>query len=523
MTLLSRLLGRRSAAEPEAVRVEPAAPSPPAARRPRLPGRAAARKFMAARPDRLVGGFSGLGLHQSQRMEVRQDLRGLVAHARHAARNLDYVRGYERLVMRNVIGPRGVRLRAQGKRLDGALDQEANARVEAAWSRWGKRGNATTCGRLSWWNVERIAAVALAREGNFLARIRTGPKFGPFAFQLQVLPLDVVDLDLVQTLKGGRYIDGGIEFDAGDRPVAVHMWDVHPGEYHVGRRPSRVRVPVGDLIHLYDPTEPMQALGVPASHTALRRLNMVGRYEEAALTAAHFGAATMAWLKSDPEADDMLPEEVEAGLVARLPPGTDLASWSPSYPDGELPAFTKHMIRGGAAGLGVAYSSLANDLEGANFSSLRAGLGEEREEWRMWQRVIAEGLHGPVFARWLPVAILSGELELPMVDVPGQVQAAEWQPRGWASVNPKDDAAAAEADLRNRLRAPSDILAERGQDFGDTVRRIAEDMATLEAAGIPLPQSMAAQAPGSPAAPAPAGGDPEGDPPDGEDGPEGRT
>ncbi|MEM9782808.1 MAG: phage portal protein [Pseudomonadota bacterium] len=465
---------------------------------------------MAARPDRLASGFAGaLGLLPSQRQEVREDLRGLVGHARHAARNVDYMKAWEAMVRRHVIGHRGIQPAADCCHADGSPDPKAGKAILDAWKRWGKRGVATTCGRLSWWNLENIAATMVAREGNFLAQVRTA---GPFGFQLKPLMIDQLDLDYVEELRDGGYVEGGVEFDADDRPRAFWFWDAHPFDTHgPARHRRRIRVPVGDLIHAWRPTEVAQVLGIPGAHTALRRLNMVGKYEEAALAAAHYGAAQMAIFESedgdvaDGSASGELPiDTIEAGMTAVLPAGMKLADWRPNYPDGEMPAFVAHMLRGAAAGLGVSYSGLANDLTGANFSSLRAGLGEERDEWRMFQRDLAETLHAQVFAAWLPRAIMAGEVRLPFTRIDHWIDSVTWRPRGWASVNPKDDATANDADLANRLRAPSDIVAERGGDFDETVRRIEADLETLRAAGLPVPRAMAqAQAQAQPPAPSP--------------------
>jgi lambda family phage portal protein len=186
-------------------------------------------------------------------------------------------------------------------------------------------------------------------------------------------------------------------------------------------------------------------------------------------------------------------------MTAMLPPGVDLANWSPNYPDGEMPAFNKAMLRGGAAGLGVSYAGLTSDMEGANFSSLRDGRGEERDEWRMFQRDLYETLHAEVFRRWLPGAL--DLIGLPMVKR-DKFDAATWRPRSWPSVNPKEDATAHEMDLRNGLKAPSQIVADRGEDFEATVRRLAADLALLREAGVPIPAVLTG-AP-KPAAPPPA-------------------
>jgi len=495
--LLGRMFGRRP--DPAPARVEPVV-------------RRQVRRFKAARPGRLVGGFGGL-MAESPRAQVRQDMRGLVNHARLAAQNVDYLKSYEMMVRRHVVGHRGIALQVDGRNPDGQPDTVANDAIEKAWTRWGRRGSCTPCGRLSWWQVEKIAATMLAREGNFFLREWTGRRFGPFAYQVQPLSIDLLDLDLMQTLKGGSYIDGGVEFDIFGKPVAFYFFDGHPAESHTGRTRDRIRVPADQVIHVIRHTETGQALGVPESHTALRRFNMLSRYEESALTAAHYGAAAMVFLEQEDDGAPMpdgsdddaeIPEEMEAGTIATLPPGYSVKGNPSNYPDANMPGFMKSLARGGAAGLGVSYAGLSSDMEGANFSSLKDGRGEERDEWRVFQRDLSEGLHDPVFQSWLPRALLTGQVRLPRGAVipPSRVDkfldAATWRGRGWASVNPKDDAVANEKDLSNRLKAPSDIVAERGGDFGQLAARISRDLKVLKKAGVPVSAALAGSPPPSP-------------------------
>jgi capsid protein len=230
------------------------------------------RAFKAARPGRLTGGFSFLGgAGVSSRDETRRDLRGLLAHSRFAAQNVDYVRSYEMMVRRHVVGRAGIALQMDARDPGGAVDRIANEKIEAAWERWGKRGNATPCGRLSWWNVENIAATMLAREGNFLLRVLRGRAFGPFEFQVMPINFDLLDLEHSEDLRDGRYVRSGIEFDNYHRPFAYHLFTAHPTETQgIGKR-RKVRVPASDIIHAWRPTEPEQEFGVPQSHTGARR------------------------------------------------------------------------------------------------------------------------------------------------------------------------------------------------------------------------------------------------------------
>lgn len=477
----------RAAPTPAPVRVEPRVSAEGAA--------PSARAFKAARPGRLANGFL-TGLSSSTRDELRRDIRGLIQHSRHGAQNVDYIRSYEMMVRRHVVGKQGITLQMDCREPDGRADRIANDLIETAWADWGRRGNATPCGRLSWWNIENIAATMIAREGNFLLRVFIGPAFGKYGFQVAPTSIDLLDLSYTEHLDGGRFVLSGIEFDEFARPLAYHLFTTHPAETIGAGLRERVRVPASKIVHVYRPSESNQDLGIPQTHTALRRLNMIGRYEEAALSAAHFGAAAMLFFKQ--ESDDAptdgatapdLPDQIEAGTTAFLPPGVDIANYTPNYPDGEMPAFNKAMLRGGAAGLGVSYAGLTSDMEGANFSSLRDGRGEERDEWRMFQRDLFEGLHDPVFGQWLPVSMATRAVPLPPAKL-DKFRAANWRPRSWASVNPKDDETAAEMQIKNRLRSPSQIAADRGEDYETTARAFAADLALLADLGIAVPQAM---------------------------------
>ncbi len=472
------------------------------------------RRFKAARPGRLANGFGALMMN-SPRAEVRQDFRGLVSHARHAARNNDYLKSYEGMTRRHGVGPNGFSLQMTAKGAEGKLDKSGNAAFEAAWKRWGERGNCTTCGRMNWHQVEKVAATMLGREGNFLLRKWVGRQFGPFGFQVQPLSIDLLDVDMVQSLANGAYIDGGIEFSELGRPLAFHMFDGHPAEPHTGRGQTRLRIPANQIIHVLRHTETGQALGFPESHTALRRFNMLGKYEESALAAAHWGAANMVFISQEmdgtptPAPDDdeegaETPQEMEAGQIVELPPGYKATATPSNYPDANMPGFLKSLTHGGAAGLGVSHAGLTTDVKDASFASLKDARGEEREEWKMWHGDLSDGLHNEVFKSWAPMALLSGQVTLPdgkMIPASRTAKferAATWRGRGWASMNPKDDAVANEKDLANRLVAPSDIAAGRGEDFEQLAERFARDIETLEAARPGLAQALLSAKPAQP-------------------------
>ncbi|MCI0539082.1 MAG: phage portal protein [Verrucomicrobiales bacterium] len=74
--------------------------------------------------------------------------------------------------------------------------------------------------------------------------------------------------------------------------------------------------------------------------------------------------------------------EVSPGQFETRPVGFEFQTFDPQHPTQAFPFFVKTFLRGIASGLGVSYNTLANELEGVNFSSIRAGVSDEREEIR---------------------------------------------------------------------------------------------------------------------------------------------
>ncbi|MBT3840841.1 MAG: phage portal protein [Verrucomicrobia bacterium] len=180
--------------------------------------------------------------------------------------------------------------------------------------------------------------------------------------------------------------------------------------------------------------------------SAMTRLQMLGAYEEAELTAARVAASKMGFLVKErsegyigdtDEAGNPL-MEVEPGAIEELPMGTTFQSWNPDHPVGNYAGFVKSCLRGIAAGLGVSYNMLANDLEGVNYSSIRAGLLDEREYYKAVQRWFIDTVITPVFEGWLETNILNGTINLPAAKLE-KFNAPDWKPRRWAWVDPLKD------------------------------------------------------------------------------------
>jgi len=478
----------------------------------RRPAKAAARNYEAAKPSRIAAGFNIFGGSRSANEDIRWDLRGLIAHSRKQAQNNDYLKAYLSLVRRNVIGANGIKLQNDARNADGSLDKAANDSVESAWTKWGKRGECSLDGESSWLGIEKLAAQTVARDGTMLLRQYSGRSYGAFGYRVQPLEVDFLDIEMSADLPNGNVVRMGIELDGNNRRVAYHMFTRHPGEYLPGRAREKIRVPASQIICLFRPERPGQLLGVPWAYTALRRLNMLRGYEEAAITAARVGAAKMGFYvqqaNAEPPVDiegtgeqseaGHLVREMEPGMMETLPQGWDFKPHDPAYPSGEIKSFVQVVLQGAAAGLDVSYPTLANDLSNVNFSSLRAGKGEEREEWRDVQQWIIESLHEEVFSRFLPMAFLMGQMgNLPASKLEKFMQP-RWRPRGWAYVSPGEEANANQREMAAMIRSPQQIVAERGEDLETVFADIAAAKVLAEQFGLdfnPMPPGHETAAP----------------------------
>ncbi len=464
-----------------------------------VPVRAAMRMFEGAKQDRLSGDW--LTHPVTAEWLIRMHQRVLVARAREQAVNNDYAKAFVRMCRQNIVGPKGVMLQAQSRDESGKLDTLANQAIEAAWEKWGHRDSCDVAGRQSWRQLQASAIVSAVRDGEFMFRKIYGSDAGPFGFALQVLDPQRCHPQFDQyDLPDGRFIRAGIEFNQYGRPIAYHFTVAKESDSFYNYSYAGLhyhRIPAEEIIHGFLPEMVGQKRGLPWMATGLFRMKQLNGFENAAIVNARIGASKMGviqWKEGrGPEFDDdeqlNFEMSAEPGEFPVLPEGAELHEWNPQFPSGEFAAFNKAMLRGIAAGFGVLYNNLANDLEGVNFSSIRQGTLDEREHWKEMQEWLIESLIQPVFEAWLPRALLGGHITVKGRPLkPERIDryaVVTWQPRRWAWIDPRADVDASIAAKNQLLLSPGQIIREQGRDPGDVWREIAADIEEMKAAGIP--------------------------------------
>jgi lambda family phage portal protein len=454
------------------------------------------RRFNAAKIDRLSSDW--MATEQSINQELRSDLNRLRSRGRDLLQNNDYAVKFAGMVKNNIIGPSGIRYQARVEDKPGSPDRMANAALESAWLEWSAACDIT--GQQSLRDFCETLVGGLPSDGEFLVRTVRGPDAGNrFGFALQAIDVDRIDTtyNMGATATTNAVIMG-VEVDAYRRPQALHIFAAHPNDGVTSSR-QRLRVPVGETLHRFKVERAEQMRGVPWMAPGMVSLYHLGNFKLSALLAAEHGANHYGFFTS-PDGESPLTSTSDGGqnitvsqpgTYDTLPTGTSFTPHESKYPNEVFGPFVKTTLQRIASGWRVAYHSLANDLEGVSYSSIRSGSLEERDRWAADQEWFITAFMEPVFQQWLQIALLNGAITMPngsalpaaKID---KFRKHEWQARRWEWVDPKGDMEAKILAVKAGLMAPQDLSASMGYDFDDTLASIAMAQKQAAALGVQL-------------------------------------
>lgn len=471
------------------------------------PARNQKRGFAAARISRTEADW--LATNQAINQELRQDLDKLRARGRDLVKNNDYAKKFSGMCADNIIGAGGVRLQMRVQDAPGKPDRMANAAIEGAWQRWGRVADIT--GQQDLRGLCAGLMGAMPSDGEFLVREVMGEAAGnPFNYALQVIDVGRIDTQYngIEPRTGNTVIMG-VEVNAYRRPVALHIWTAHPQDY-TGRGRLRERVPIEEVIHGFKVDHAEQVRGIPWMAPGMLSLHHLGGFMFSAILAAEHGANHYGFFTSptgepppgmtdatdgaDAAAGGQQPAIMtsQPGTFDTLPEGYDFKPYDSKYPEQNYGPFVKTALQRVASGWRVAYNSLANDLEGVSFSSIRSGTLEERDRWMADQEWFIHIFLERVFHNWLLMALLSGQVRGPNgTPLPAskidKFRSHEWMPRRWQWVDPMSDTQSSIMQVRAGLMSPQDLCAAMGYDFDSVLESIGQARKQAEALGVPLP------------------------------------
>ena len=454
------------------------------------------RRFAAARIDRLTADW--MATTSSLNQELRSDLDKLRSRGRDLLQNNDYAVKFSGMCKTNIIGPGGIRLQVRIEDSPGKPDRVANTAVEAAYKDWCSGCDVT--GRQSLRDLCETLVGGLPSDGEFLVRMVCGADAGnKYGFALQIIDVDRIDTtcNMGATLSTNAVIMG-VEVDSYRRPVALHLFAAHPND-GAGSSRQRIRLPMGEVLHRFKIERAEQMRGIPWMAPGMLSLHHLGNFKLSALLAAehganHYGFFTTQDGQAPIGSDDGSGQPIttsQPGTYDTLPQGVSFTPHESKYPNEVFGPFVKTTLQRIASGWRVAYHSLANDLEGVSYSSIRSGALEERDRWAADQEWFISAFMEPVYTKWLQMALLHGAITMPNGSVLPASKLVkfgkhEWQARRWEWVDPKGDMEAKILAVKAGLMAPQDLASAMGYDFDDTLTSIAAAQALAKTLGVQL-------------------------------------
>lgn len=452
------------------------------------------RAYAGAKSGRLL--FSAPT--SSANAELYTGLAILRNRSRALCRDVVYAKRARAVVVNNVIG-QGVGMQAQVMNNRQRLVDEVNDPIETAWEAWSQPDTCHTGGTLHFSDLERAAMSEVFTAGEVFIRVhRQAFGAGSIPLALELIESERIADDFEIKPPSGASVTMGIEHDAYGRPIAYYIHRQHPSTLRLtpGRQMDEIlRVPAADIFHLKVTDRWPQVRGEPWLHAAITRLNQLGEFEEAAVVAARIGASKVGFFENpdgdlsalaDGEQNGTPTAQVEAGEFTALPPGYKFSSWDPNYPNDVFDPFTRSILRGIAAGVGVSYESLSRDYSQSNYSSSRLALIDDRDLWRTLQQWWVRAFRQPLHEQWLRAAVLARAVPLDLVAYgsnPARYQAVKFKPRGWSWVDPTKEVDAYKEAEKAGYITKSQIIANTGGgvDLEDVLRERRRELDMLDA------------------------------------------
>ena len=370
----------------------------------------------------------------------------------------------------------GTGIRSQAVTSSEAWNEEA----EKYFTQWSKIADVQ--GRYTYREIQRLACIAIDRDGECFVRLVTHKKSGYPAIQL-ILAHRIGNAGKVNE-NGPRVIDGvGVNSDG--RPIFYRYLTGPSGT----PSESFEDIPANQIIHLGeacagDELRFTSPLAPSVNH--LRDISDSIGFEKMALKISSYIA--LAVRSNNPESADFFGDSASAstndltveslgtngGAIPRLGAGDDLVSWSSNRPSQNFQDFCGMLLREVCSSIGVPYEFHARPSE-AGGAALRSVLVRAQRTFEQRQVLLMDRLCSRVWAH----AITLG-MQQERIPQNEDWYLATFQPPAAASVDMGHESAAHLNEVRAGLRTYREDYAERGIEWRDAMRQRAEESKYLK-------------------------------------------
>ncbi len=361
---------------------------------------------------------------------------------------------------------------------------KGSKKLDDLWRQWSESPQCDADGRHDFYGLQRLVMRCVVESGECLIRLRNRrPEDGlVIPLQLQVLEPDYLDSNKSGALPNGGQIINGIEYDAIGKIVAYWLYRNHPGASIGNMSFTSNRIDADSVIHVFRTDRPGQSRGVPWMSSIMVKLRELDIYQDAVLKRQQIANMFSAYVYDDApgEAIDEMEEdlpELEPGTVYALRNGRRIEFSEP--PNVTSNDFVRETLRDIAAGMGITYESLTQDLSQVNFSSARMGANEMLKNIDQWQwQMLIPLLCEQVGKAFISVAMQSG--------YSARSAMFEWTPPARTLVDPTREVPAIIKSVRAGLMSYQEAIRSQGMSPEKVLKEIAESNAMLDKLKITL-------------------------------------
>ncbi len=450
----------------------------------RLAARTQLAHYEAARPSkqrkfRRDGGAPD-GLVAQGAVPVRNQMRYL-------ERNHDLVHGALETLVNNTVGPSGIGVEFQPRRMDGTIHTEYAQALADAWRDWCRRPEVTH--QHSAAKVQRLLCRTWLRDGEAFAQRLMGTvpllDHGTLVpYSLELLEPDMVPMDH----DDGDRIRQGIERNSWGRPVAYWLYRTHPGEAYSAKASTALkRVAAERMLRVAKIERIGQLRGISAFATVITRLEDIKDYEESERIAAKVAAMLTGYVKrTSPDQGYEAPTANEDGtiptrdlslspgmIIDTLTVGEEIGLIDSKRPNPNLVTFRQGQLRAVAAGLSASYSSVSRDY-GGTYSSQRQELVEQWVHYAAMTDDFCGMGWQPVVEDFITAAHLSRVVPMPADVKPGTHDDVLFTAPSMPWIDPLKEAGAFLALTQAGFASEVEVIRRRGGNPETTLQQIHE-------------------------------------------------
>lgn len=437
---------------------------------------------------------------------------GAIGTIRRIVRQSTLAQSYLRQTRINVVG-------AEGPRPTFATVQNANDRkkLEMLWEQWTKA--VTDDGINSWGAMLRSFITSWARDGRVLALIRTHTDY-PFNYALRPLARDwlvswhsaistPVNIQIAEDKGPGYDLVAGKILQKSGRVKGYMFWgDAKKNRQHMDtyggylpyttlvKHGAPIFIPKASVVDMLIPHEADDVIGFPGLMLPIISMLLhIARLDESMAVTMEAAADKMGFITremgsqsfgidEDFESDEYTtPDQFERNTIEALPPGYDFTAFNPSAPNQNITDYRRMMLKNVAAALGTDYAGISGDLREVNFSSIRQGVQNARDSYKVIQKDLENTVCRPVLAGLLNAARLGGYLKISEKSYMSALRS-HWQHRKWSYVDPLKEVKASETLLAMGATSLQEVCAAHGLDWRTVLAQTAEVKDEIEALGI---------------------------------------